>query len=383
MYTVPDFGRMIADEVRTTSYAEAILRTVSPQSVVLDIGAGTGILSLLACRSGARRVYAVEPSDALGVARQVVGANGMTDRVVFIPALSTAIDLPEPVDIIVSSLHGVLIPFQQQFLTIADARRRFLAPGGAVIPARESLWVALVEAPDAYADIVEPWEAHRYGFDMSAARRLAVNSFKRKVMRPEQLLTEPTCWATVDYSVVDSNDLDARVNLTVLRPGVAHGLLLWFDSHLVDGIGFSNAPGQPATVFGSGFFPWHAPVALKPGDSVTVRLRANLVENETVWGWESWVSEAGSTTPSQHFRQSTFLGTPIAPNRLRKRGIAHRPVIGEDGQVDRMVLELLDGTATNGEIAIRLQERFPSRFVSTNEALRRVGTLVERYDTSS
>ena len=145
MYSVAGYGRVIADEGRTRAYSRALRAAICRDSIVLDIGAGTGILSLLACQYGARKVYAVEPSSAIGVAQQAAHANGFADRIECIQALSTEIILREKADVIVSDLRGVLPLFGQHLPSIIDARRRLLAPEGNLIPKRDVLWAAVVE----------------------------------------------------------------------------------------------------------------------------------------------------------------------------------------------------------------------------------------------
>ena len=71
MYSVADFGRMIDDDERMAAFRKALAATIDSESVVLDVGAGTGIMSLLACRYGAKRVYALEPYGAIQIAREV------------------------------------------------------------------------------------------------------------------------------------------------------------------------------------------------------------------------------------------------------------------------------------------------------------------------
>ena len=73
MYSLAGYGKMIADKVRMDAYSQALRRAVKPGSVVVDIGAGTGICAMLACRFGARKVYAIEPDDAIHVARDRPG----------------------------------------------------------------------------------------------------------------------------------------------------------------------------------------------------------------------------------------------------------------------------------------------------------------------
>src|SRR5688572_25765075 len=120
MYSVAGYGSMMADLVRMDACVEALRRAVRPGSVVLDLGAGTGVFSLLACKLGARRVFAVEPNDAIQVARQAAAANGCGDRIDFFQELSTKISLPEAADVIISDLRGVLPWFTQHLPSILD-----------------------------------------------------------------------------------------------------------------------------------------------------------------------------------------------------------------------------------------------------------------------
>ena len=114
-YSTSSHGWMVADGARTNAYARAIAKTVRPGDVVLDIGAGTGLFAILACRSGARRVYAVERDDIIEVARQNAAANGCAESIEFLHASSTEISLPECANVIVSDLRGAL-PFYEHHL---------------------------------------------------------------------------------------------------------------------------------------------------------------------------------------------------------------------------------------------------------------------------
>ena len=133
---------MIADSRRMGAYAEAIQATVRPGDVVLDLGAGSGICALLACKAGAARVYAIETNAAIRVARRVAADNGFAERIVFIEKDSRRVELPEPVDTIISDLRGVLPIFESNFAIVRDAKTRFLKPGGTLIPFRDSLYCA-------------------------------------------------------------------------------------------------------------------------------------------------------------------------------------------------------------------------------------------------
>src|SRR5579862_7561614 len=97
---------MLADPHRLHAYDAALKDTVTSDSVVLDLGAGTGILGLLACRAGARRVYSVDDAGIIQTAREICRANAQAGRVVHIKGLSTRVEIPEKVDVVVADQIG-------------------------------------------------------------------------------------------------------------------------------------------------------------------------------------------------------------------------------------------------------------------------------------
>src|SRR5215211_7563011 len=198
MYSLHFYGQMLADAPRMDAYAAALRQVIKPDSVVMDLGCGPGVFAMLACRLGARRVYAVEPNNVVGLAREVAAANGFSDRIEFFEKLSIDIVLSEPATIIVSDLRGVLPFFEQHIPSIIDARNRLLARGGVLIPRRDILWAALVEAPEQYAELISPW-AKQFDLDLSAGTRLITNAWRKTHIKPEQFLAEPVCWNTIDY----------------------------------------------------------------------------------------------------------------------------------------------------------------------------------------
>jgi protein arginine N-methyltransferase 1 len=376
MYSVFSHGRMICDEVRTGAYVESLRQVVQAGSVVVDLGAGTGIFGLLACQLGARRVYAIEQNDIIQVARSVAEANGFSDRIEFIQDLSTRVTLPERADVIVFDLRGVLPWFRHHIPSIVDARRRFLRPGGALIPQRDTLWAAPAEAPDLYAQFARAWTEKQYGCDLRFVRPLGLNTFEKTRLRPEQLLSSPQCWATLNYATVEDADFSAQATWVATRAGTGDGFITWFDTELADGIGFSNSPCASQTIYASLFFPWLEPVALNGGDKVSIRFEGQLVGEDYVWNWDTCIldpRQPGSVKVS--FQQSTFYGLPLAPAGLRKRAADHTPVLDEEGQIDRLVLSLMDGQHALGEIAHRVAECFPERFGTWENALGRVGEI--------
>ena len=385
MYSIADYGAMIADKVRTGAFIRALRDAVRPGSVVADIGTGTGIFALLACRFGARRVYAIEPDDAIQVAREIARANGYADRIEFIQAMSTGVSLPERADVIISDIGGIMPWFQKHIPAIADARRRFLAPGGVLIPRQDTAWAAVVQAPDLYTRRTGPWNDNGFDLDMNAARDIVVNNWHKGQVADDQVLTEPRRWATVDYTAIEDADARGRVSWTVSRAGIGHGLAAGFDRIVAPGVHLSNAPDapkniRPETIYGTIFFPWPSPVPLAPGDRVEVDLEARLVGADYVWRWRTSVLDQGRKDASKaDFTQSTFFGVPLSPAQVRKRGAGYVPSLNENGRIARTVLDAMAEGVPLGDIARRLSIEFAARFPRPQDTLSYVADLSEEY----
>ena len=348
--------------------------------MVLDIGAGPGILTLLACQAGARRVYAVEPAAYIEVARESVVANGYADRVELIQAFSTAIDLPEKVDVIVSEIHGTLPFFSGSLTSILDARDRFLKPGGVLVPMREAVSVAVVTLPAAYRRIVDPWD-DSFGLDCAAARQHSLCDWRNWRCTPDALLVEPRVWSVLDYLDVQSPSAKGRASWTITRAGEGHGLCQWFDCDTAPGYGFSNSPRSGEQhVFGQAFFPWPDPCQLEVGDRVVVEIRADVVGDDYMWSWNTDIRGPDSRSAIKaRFRQSQFLSAPVSADRFRKSGASFVPSPNQEAYVDKMILDLLFEGLSLEEIARRVSERFPERFPTWQKALTRVGDMSLRY----
>ena len=384
LYSVFDYGGMIADRARMDAYLRALRQVIKPQSVVLDIGTGTGIFALLACQLGARLVYAVEPDDAIQVAREIAAANGFAGQIEFIQKLSTDVTLPERADIMVSDLGGLLPWFQHHLPSIIDARQRLLATQGRLIPQQDRAWAALVHAPELYARYTAGWDPALFGLDMSAARRIALNCMRRFRVTAEHLLTEPRQWATLDYATVAGTDIHAEISWTLASSGTAHGLSCWFDRTLTDGVELSNAPGiseaLAPVVYASLFFPWSAPIAVNAGDRIVVTLAANLVGDDYIWRWQARLFGQGREhNLKAELKQSTFLSAPLTPKKFLKRSADYVPTLDADGAIDRFVLERMAGRRSLAQIADEVVRQFPNRFSSWHAALDRVGELSQKY----
>jgi len=377
VYTVVDYGRMLADRVRVDAYRRALAAVVKPGAVVVDLGAGTGFFSLEACRLGAAKVYAIEINDALSLLPLHARRNGFADRIEVLACPSTEVELPRKADVIVSDLRGVVPLFGANVAVLADARARLLAPGGVILPARDVLQIAVVEASELHGTLVEGWTGH--GLDLADARACTVNVFhedRRAPIRPEQLASDARPWAEITYGVDPPPLVERTVHLAPTRAATCHGLATWFDATLFGDIGFTTAPGSDR-VYGRGFFPWEEPVALELGDDVEVHLVARRGGGDHLWAWATTVTRAGRTVAA--FRQSTFLSTVIRPGALAKESTSYRPALSPRGRAVRAILARMEGEAEVGIIAGEVHAAHPGAFASAAEALEETRRLAKRY----
>jgi protein arginine N-methyltransferase 1 len=378
MYVLDEFGDMIADKARFGAYADAIQRAVRPGDIVVDLGCGPGIFALLACRAGAKRVYAIDAGEVIHFARQLAAANGFADRIEFFHGDSRQMQLAERANVLVSDVRGVLPLFGDGLASIDDARERFLVNGGTQIPARDTVYAAIVEVPEFYKRLTSPWKDAGRGLNLTASLPLVLNNVYKVRSQSGQLLTEPQTWCTLEYTEKLKLRTGGKLRFRATRSGTGHGVTAWFETQLFEESGFSTSPGNMGAIYGQGFLPWLEPVALEAGQEIEVDLHADPVGGDYIWRWDTKIASYKGQ-PERIFQQSTLQGAQFTSERLRKRATDYIPVLSESGQAERWLLEAIDGSTPLQEIARTAAERFPKVFVRQDDAFRRVSALVERF----
>jgi protein arginine N-methyltransferase 1 len=287
---------------------------VQPGDVVLDLGSGTGLLSLFACEAGARHVYGIEGGDIVHVARDVARDNGVADRVTFIEGLSYDAVLPEPVDVIVTETLWHFGVGEGMIRAIVDARERFLRPSGRVLPERVSLWLAPVESPEAHDAAVGAWRRDVHGIDLTSLRCLAANGVHGVRLSRESALADPAEVAAIDLSTVEDPDVTLSASFTAARDGLVHGVGGWFSARLSPSVTLSNRPPvQPRSNWSNALFPLERPLKVRAGEPLSVAVQS--VGNGGMWRW----SVACGEDPGRDRRaaHSTLHGAPLSLADLR------------------------------------------------------------------
>src|SRR5262249_9443378 len=153
--------------------------------------------------------------------------------------------------------------------SIRDARARLLKPGGVLIPTRDTVYAGVVSATSLH-DRIAPSLDPSWGLDLRPAWKSCSNEPFNRTFTEEQYLTKPECLMAIDYSSVNNPDFKSKVEFQISRTGAGHGLGLWFERALAEGVCFSTGPGHPRMVYGGLFLPWPEPVELAGDDAIAL-----------------------------------------------------------------------------------------------------------------
>jgi SAM-dependent methyltransferase len=349
----------LGDARRVDAYRRALKEVVTAETRVLDLGAGTGILGLLACEAGAARVYAVDRGDMLDVARTVAAVGRHRERIAHLRGWSTQVTLPEPVDLVVADQMDAFAVLAGLLDAFGDARRRHLRPGGLTMPSAISLFLAPVTHAREH-ERIDFWSSRPAGLDFAPVRTMAVNDRAWIDLEASSLLAEPAMVAALDPADAVADGLTLTATFTTERAGVLHGWGGWFSARLSPGVAMSNAPTDPGRIQRQQqLLPLETPVPVEAGTKVSVRLVVRHREAELAWS--TVISPPDGGAP-RRLRQATFLGRPMTRDGLAARRDDHRPVRSVWGEARATILSLCDGTHTVAEIEARVLERHGGLF---------------------
>ena len=258
------YYQMLSDRVRTEAFRSAIRESVRPGDVVLDLGAGTGILGIWALQAGAAKVYAIEQSEAIVLAREIAQANGCADRMVFIQQNSLDVELETKADVLISETLGSFAIDENLLRFLPDARDRLLKPGGRMLPSNIRLFAAPVEAPDSYQKI-DFWRHGIGGVDFTPAFEVFSRKMLVESVGEHQLLGAPVELQAIDLRRWRDSDYRWRGYFDMRRRGTLHGIAAWFEAQLGERR-LRTCPGCRQTHWKQAVFPFREPIRVVRGD---------------------------------------------------------------------------------------------------------------------
>ncbi len=272
--------KLLGDRVRNAAFHAALKTLVVPgRTTMLDVGAGSGFLSFLASRLGARQCTLVEYTDMIDVAAQIARDSGM-QGLSFIKGHSGELRGLPKFDLVVSETLGNFALEEGMLETLVDARR-FVAKNGNAMPIALKQFVAPVLRPRLQKEI-DLWPSVGFDLDLSAAREIALNNMYVKRVREADLggsARHAREWDAIDFR--PSSRPPASVRRAQVRWSASSigrqlfGFALWWEVELVPGIGISTSPLAPRTHWDQIYLPLLAPLSLKAGDMVELRLASD------------------------------------------------------------------------------------------------------------
>ena len=370
---------MLEDRPRCEAYRRAIHKTVRPGDVVLDLGAGTGLLGYFALQAGAARVYAIEQSNIIHDAQEVAEANGWGDRIIFLCDNSLQVVLPERVDVIVSELIGCLGLDENILRYLVDAKARFLKEHGRLVPQSLDLFLAPADDGDFYRTAIGFWSPDLYGINYELGRREALNMPHVTRTTPEKLLANGKTIRRFDFCQLTRNEdllLNDTLEFRIERAGSLNGMIGWFHTDLAEGIGLSTSPSAPATHWKNSFLPLETPLDVNEGDTIEVKIGARQFGRNTIWTWRVNLTEGSGLRTGP--LQSNFHNMRLTREMARHLSNDATPKRSEQDDVRLFILQNCDGINTMARLAEMVQARFVTLFPSPAAAMTRVVDATRR-----
>ncbi|KAL2020700.1 hypothetical protein VTK56DRAFT_8000 [Thermocarpiscus australiensis] len=270
---------MLKDEVRTRSYMNAIIQNkhLFKDKVVLDVGCGTGILSMFAAKAGAKHVIGVDMSTIIFKAREIVNINGFADKITLIQGKMEEIELPyEKVDIIISEWMGYFLLYESMLDTVLYARDRYLAKDGLIFPDKATIFFAGIEDGEYKEEKIGFWD-NVYGFDYTPLKETALSEPLVDTVEMNAVVTDPTPVLTLNLYECKPSDLSFSVpfDLVARRDDFVHALVAWFDIEFTachKPIRFSTGPHTKYTHWKQTVFYFKDVLTVQQGEKIEVSL---------------------------------------------------------------------------------------------------------------
>ncbi|XP_022291518.2 protein arginine N-methyltransferase 3-like isoform X1 [Crassostrea virginica] len=267
---------MLKDKVRTDSYRDFMYQNPAlfRDKVVLDVGCGTGILSMFAARAGARKVIGVDQSEIVYQAMDIVRENGLDSVVTLIKGRVEDVDLPvDKVDIIISEWMGYFLLFESMLDSVLYARDKYLQPDGVVHPDRCTIVLAALDDPGLHTNHVTYWD-DVYGFKMTCMKSEVIKEASVEIVKAEKILSDQVVVKDLDTCTCSIKDLQFSQDfiLTASGDGQVNAIVGYFDiffhKRCSKKVMFSTGPQAPPTHWKQTVFLLQQPVTVNKGEEM-------------------------------------------------------------------------------------------------------------------
>uniref|UniRef100_A0A7N9DFH2 Protein HTATIP2 n=1 Tax=Macaca fascicularis TaxID=9541 RepID=A0A7N9DFH2_MACFA len=267
---------MLKDKIRTESYRDFIYQNphIFKDKVVLDVGCGTGILSMFAAKAGAKKVLGVDQSEILYQAMDIIRLNKLEDTITLIKGKIEEVHLPvEKVDVIISEWMGYFLLFESMLDSVLYAKNKYLAKGGSVYPDICTISLVAVSDVNKHADRIAFWD-DVYGFKMSCMKKAVIPEAVVEVLDPKTLISEPCgikhidCHTTSISDLEFSSDFTLKITKTSMCTAIAGYFDIYFEKNCHNRVMFSTGPQSTKTHWKQTVFLLEKPFSVKAGEAL-------------------------------------------------------------------------------------------------------------------
>lgn len=268
--------KLLGDKIRNTAFYESLKSVIRKgETVVADVGSGTGFLSFLASRLGAKECHLYEYSDVGEIGEKLAQANKIANCH-FIQKHSVEVKNPPRADVIISETLGNYALEENIIESIEDSKR-FLKPGGVIIPQKIEQFIAPVTSPRIF-DEMNVWDSVGYNLDFGIAREAALNNMYVYKIVPEDLMDggkSAVAWDKIDFAKQEKSVRRGNATWKIEKDCTIYGLAVWWNANLVKNINLSTSPLAPATHWDQIFLPLTEKIIAQKGQTLSVSLKSD------------------------------------------------------------------------------------------------------------
>lgn len=273
-----EFQRLLmADRVRNDAFKKALKAVLKPGMTVADIGSGTGFLSFIASKLGAKECHLYEVSPELLALSRLLAKENKISNCRFIEGFSTELSKPVKADVVVSETLGNYALEEGMLETMNDAAKRFLKPGGTMIPRRLRQFVVPIVS-DRFWKELNIWPQIGFALSFNAAEQKTLqNVYVREIAESDLLPGKDAVkeWDTIDFTKQNESVREAQVSWTVAKPVTVSGFCLFWESELAPGVTLSTSPSAPSTHWQQIYLPVLQPLNVDSGETLHLALRSD------------------------------------------------------------------------------------------------------------
>jgi len=265
--------KMLADSVRTEAFTKALKSVIKPgETIVADIGSGTGVLSFLALKLGAKHAILYEAGDVIELSKTLAKDLGFFEKCTFVHKYSFEVQAPKKADLVISETLGNFA-LEEHLLEILGDAKRFLALGGTTIPSRLTQVVTPVTS-DVFLRELQSWRTSP--FDFSSAEALSLQNVYVRTFSPKDLLVnEKKVWDEINFSKKESSERTNTLTWKFSRPTAICGFCLSWSCELTPGVSLTTHPWDSATHWEQIYLPIPKTLSLLAGDELQLLIASD------------------------------------------------------------------------------------------------------------